>query len=228
MQIQQITNLIPQNTQFLNLNIRHSKQNFSYIQSDYVKSSNNALGNEIMNYSYPLSSISFGNVQPFQNHTKQLTLTKLSYDDKKTFEEIFALDDKEFGSIDYYENADAFKKYLEKQGVDTYLVNDETGALIGYYQFYMKDKDNLYVENLNLKPEYRGSKKGCIFMIRVCNEIRDTGIKNGAKILSLHVHAQNERMVSLYKKLGFKIEKCEDKFYDSKTNPAAYYMTKEL
>ena len=36
-------------------------------------------------------------------------------------------------------------------------------------------------------------------------------IKNGAKILSLHVHAQNERMVSLYKKLGFKIEKCEDK-----------------
>ena len=137
------------------------------------------------------------------------------------------MDDEEFGNLIHYENVNEFREYLEYKNIKTYLVKDKDKKLIGYYQFYMPAKDNLYLETLNLKPEYRGKHTG--FTEHVFKEILDIAKKKHAKKISLHVNTGNTIAIDLYKRWGFKIKHTEKDFYFSETESnAAYYMEKNL
>lgn len=146
--------------------------------------------------------------------------------DRKDFDEIYRLDNEEFGYIVQFANADEFWKYSLWKNIDTYVVKDRDDELIGYYQVYMPTKDNLYIETLNLKPEYRGKHTG--FTSHVFNEITDIAKKNHAEKISLHVETKNQKAMDLYKRLGFRTKYEIENFYNSKTNPNAYYMEKRI
>lgn len=161
----------------------------------------------------------------FSGNPLELKTTKLS--DKKEFDEIYKLDDEEFGSLIHYDDADEFQEYLEWKNINTLLVKDKDKKLIGYYQIYMASKGNLYLETLNLKPEYRGKHTG--FTEHVFKEILEIAKKKHAKKISLHVSTGNKIAIDLYKRWGFKIVRTEKDFYFSETESNdAYYMEKGL
>ena len=77
--------------------------------------------------------------------------------------------------------------------------------IVGGYLFYKEcNKDEYYLSNIAVKPEYRGKGYGNMLMEAGDNIAREKGYKK------ISLNANNEKLVKLYEKFGFNLEENSD------------------
>nr|MCQ2958527.1 GNAT family N-acetyltransferase [Candidatus Gastranaerophilales bacterium] len=157
--------------------------------------------------------------------TSNLSSKGIAINDEEAMEEIYELEDKTFSHLIKYDDVDEYTEYLMSKNISTYRVNGKDGNMLGYYQVHTSFPQTLYIETLNLKPEFRGKKTG--FTTHAFEEITALAKKRGVKKLSLHVEVDNETAIELYKRNGFEIVKTEKGMY-ANGKKDAYYMEKRL
>lgn len=73
--------------------------------------------------------------------------------------------------------------------------------ILGTYLFYKEcNRDEYYLSNIAVKPEYRGKGYGDLLMEVGENVAREKGYKK------VSLNANNEKLVKLYEKFGFNLE----------------------
>lgn len=73
--------------------------------------------------------------------------------------------------------------------------------ILSGYLFYKEcNKDEYYLSNIAIKPEYRGMGYGSILMEAGDNIAKEKGYNK------VSLNANNEKLVTLYEKFGFKLE----------------------
>ncbi|MGB9794308.1 MAG: GNAT family N-acetyltransferase [Caldisericum sp.] len=83
-------------------------------------------------------------------------------------------------------------------------------------------RDEYYISNVAIYPEFRGSGLGTKLMLYA----EQTASKRNLKYLSLDVERENETAINLYKKLGYKIT--EEKTLDLGEVFSFFRMVKEI
>ncbi len=93
-----------------------------------------------------------------------------------------------------------------------YVVRTEACRVAGFCAFWLV-VDEVHVNNVALRPAYRGRGMGTALMRRVLTEAR----RLGAVRATLEVRASNAGAIRFYQEMGFKITATRPQYY---TNPA--------
>ncbi|HEY6510223.1 MAG TPA: ribosomal protein S18-alanine N-acetyltransferase [Vicinamibacterales bacterium] len=103
-----------------------------------------------------------------------------------------------------------------------YVVRTEACSVAGFCAFWLV-VDEVHVNNVALRPLYRGRGMGTALMRRVLTE----GRRLGAVRATLEVRASNENARRFYERMGFKVTATRPQYY---TNPAedALILWREL
>lgn len=107
--------------------------------------------------------------------------------------------------IDTYENTNNidYEKVLNwvhrkiEHSIQEYRVVFASGNKIGYYHFYQNEDGEYELDDLYIFPEYQNQGYGSKVIQKCCASV-------DAPIM-LYVFIKNEKAVTLYQKLGFKI-----------------------
>jgi ribosomal protein S18 acetylase RimI-like enzyme len=109
--------------------------------------------------------------------------------------------------IDDYENKDAIDydrvlKWVHKKietSIAEYTVVYSDGNKAGYYHFYKNNDGEYEIDDLYIFPEFQNRGIGSEIIKRCCSAV-------DAPVM-LYVFIKKQRAISLYQKLGFKIDK---------------------
>ena len=103
-----------------------------------------------------------------------------------------------------------------------YVVRTEACRVAGFCAFWLV-VDEVHVNNVALRPLYRGRGLGTALMRRVLTEAR----RIGAVRATLEVRASNEGAIRFYQEMGFTVTATRPQYY---TNPAedALILWREL
>lgn len=103
-----------------------------------------------------------------------------------------------------------------------YVVRTEACRVAGFCAFWLV-VDEVHVNNVALRPLYRGRGLGTALMRRVLTEAR----RIGAVRATLEVRASNEGAIRFYQQMGFTVTATRPRYY---TNPAedALILWREL
>lgn len=107
--------------------------------------------------------------------------------------------------IDDYENLDVidYDKVLKwvrrkiESSIDEYTVVYAADKKVGYYHFYQNEDGVYELDDLYIFPEYQNQGIGSSVIQKCCTSVNAPVI--------LYVFIKNERAISLYRRLGFKI-----------------------
>ena len=100
---------------------------------------------------------------------------------------------------------------LKNTGVSYfYLARTDTGQVIGFCSFW-RVLDELHINNIALRPQYRGRGFGTALMQHVLAEAR----RLGARRATLEVRRSNEPAQKLYEKFGFTVAGVRRLYYSS-------------
>jgi len=103
-----------------------------------------------------------------------------------------------------------------------YFVAEVSGTIAGYAGLWII-MDEGHITNIAVEPSYRRMKIGSRLMEKIIETARD----NGVRALTLEVRKSNAAAISMYEKLGFRIEGIRKNYY-SDTHEDAYIMWKYL
>ena len=111
--------------------------------------------------------------------------------------------------------------YLLKDNL-SYVYKDKHLLIALCICSYEKQKDIIAIDVFCLKQEYRRKGLGTSLL----NSCINNCIKNGYQKFSLYVVTTNEKAINVYKKIGFKISKKIDNYYNKDAPPDndAYLM----
>ena len=143
-------------------------------------------------------------------------------DDETALREVYNIDQKVFAETDPYENYEDFKSIIQERNLSTYSITDENGNLMGYYQLEPIKDDNLYIDSIALKEEFRKTKKGYQAINYAWSEILKYANENSVRTLSLHVNKEDKGLLNLYTKLGFVVKETIPAYYENGAD--ALYM----
>jgi ribosomal-protein-alanine N-acetyltransferase len=96
-----------------------------------------------------------------------------------------------------------------------YVVRTEDCAVAGFCAFWLVF-DEIHINNLALRPPFRGLGIGTALMHHVLNEAR----RLGARRATLEVRASNERARRLYERLGFYVAATRRNYYSQPVEDA--------
>jgi len=94
----------------------------------------------------------------------------------------------------------------------TWIAEDEDGALAGFAIVHWEQRHGemrAYLETLEVRPELRGQGTGGE-LLRRCEESARAA---GAETMGLHVDAENEAAIGLYRARGFELRGREEGYY---------------
>jgi [ribosomal protein S18]-alanine N-acetyltransferase len=105
---------------------------------------------------------------------------------------------------------------LQNRGVcHIYVVRGDTAPIIGFCTFWLVF-DEVHINNVAIRPEFRGQGIGTALMQHVCAE----GHRLGARRATLEVRASNEGARRLYERLGFYVAGRRPHYYSSPVEDA--------
>lgn len=131
-----------------------------------------------------------------------ITFSKANDNDAE-MREIYEMDNEAFAQQDPHDSFQEFMNELTTNRTSVYSVKDKDGALVGYFAVDpVKDKD-MYIYSVASKPEYRNTREGYDVIKRSWENIQNQAKEQGAESLSLHVDAENDKLIKLYKRFGF-------------------------
>lgn len=121
---------------------------------------------------------------------------------------------------------DILKSFYDKRFRSTsFALNDEVVGYANFYRYSTDAKEIIYLGNVILDIRYRGygySKKMLTIMM---NRAKN---KYGAKELRLAVFCNNHSAYNLYKTMGFKILRTEERVNANNEKESIFIMTKIL
>ena len=140
-------------------------------------------------------------------------------------EEIYELckqlihDYEQLDTINYPKVMNWVRKKIEKS-IDEYITVYAGDRKAGYYHFYKNDSGQFEIDDLYVFPEFQNQGIGSTIVRKCC-------ASTNAPIM-LYVFIKNERAVSLYKRLGFKVtETIHNSRYIMKNENKKYYTAYE-
>ena len=152
--------------------------------------------------------------------------TTQANNDEAILREIYEIDKEAFADTDPYDSYEDFKSILQRHQLTTYAIKDSQNNVVGYYQLEPIKDEDLYIDSIGMKPEYRRSRKGYQAIQHAWQEILNKAQENGVKTLSLHVNSENQSLVNMYKSLGFSIKETLTNYYEN--GAGAYFMEMPL
>ncbi len=143
-----------------------------------------------------------------------------------TIDVLFELDDKVARATPELlplESPHALSDFLIKEHTtDNYLMNDDTGHIIGYLSVLDFDADSLEVLNLGTDPDFQGKGFGKAMMDFAEGIAKEKG-KNKIRLVT---NVKNTKAVGFYKAIGYTIVKEAENYYgDGETR---YIFEKKL
>lgn len=147
-------------------------------------------------------------------------------DNEEDMHAIYEIDREAFADYDPYDSYEDFKDFVTREHMSAYVVKDENGDVVGYYQLEPVKNGDLYIDSMGLKSDYRNTRKGYLAINQCWDEIQQYARDNGAQSLSLHVNSDNRALVRMYQRLGFTISETYDNYYEN--GAGAYFMTRPL
>ena len=96
-----------------------------------------------------------------------------------------------------------------------YVARTADCAVAGFCAFWLVF-DEIHINNVAIRPQYRGRGMGTAVMHHVLAEAR----RLGAKRATLEVRASNERALRLYERLGFYVAAVRPNYYSSPVEDA--------
>ncbi|MBE7708979.1 MAG: GNAT family N-acetyltransferase [Cyanobacteria bacterium SIG32] len=146
--------------------------------------------------------------------------------DEAVLREIYEIDKEAFADTDPYDSYEDFKSILQRHQLTTYAIKDSQNNVVGYYQLEPIKDEDLYIDSIGMKPEYRRSRKGYQAIQHAWQEILNIAQENSVKTLSLHVNSENQSLVNMYKSLGFSVKETLTNYYEN--GAGAYFMEMPL
>ncbi|MCC7208856.1 MAG: ribosomal protein S18-alanine N-acetyltransferase [Anaerolineae bacterium] len=109
---------------------------------------------------------------------------------------------------------DAYGRYeflnLYRWGRETFLVAVQGERLVGYVAALLNDSEKEgYIASVAVDPEQRRAGLGTRLMNTVVDKLRAEGVAS----VALHVRAENEPAIGMYRRLGFDVEQVEPHYY---------------
>jgi ribosomal-protein-alanine N-acetyltransferase len=92
---------------------------------------------------------------------------------------------------------------------DSFFVARQDKTLVGYAVGYL-DEGEGYVVSIGVDPDVRGQGLGRLLM----QTLMDWLYSHGAKVIGLHVRADNQPAIHLYEALGFSIQGTVQNYYE--------------
>jgi ribosomal-protein-alanine N-acetyltransferase len=119
---------------------------------------------------------------------------------------------------------DAYGRYeflnLYRWGRETFLVATQDGRLVGYVAGLLHEQEG-YIASIAVDPGQRRAGLGSRLMRTVMDKLGDEGVTS----VALHVRAENESAIAMYRRLGFDVETVEPHYYPDGMD--ALYMRRE-
>lgn len=153
------------------------------------------------------------------------TLVLESDNPTKDLKDIYDLYKKDFSCYHHYLSYKKFKNNLHYENATVFVLKSGKETY-GFYSVAQKDKDTLYVCDVDLNPKYRNTRMGRDIILTCWDSINQLAEENNCSKIGLHVDAGKKNLVNLYKRLGFNI--IEGKTSKHRTGQTAYYMEKEI
>lgn len=133
----------------------------------------------------------------------ELIFRKANLEDVDKYIEIECSIKKDKTFVGVLDRDEAIKELTENE---VYLIYKD-GQLVGIIEFQMKNPDHAYLAGITIHPDFQGQGIG-----REATLFRLEKLK-GVKRIDLVTPPENFRIISLYKSLGFKIEKRIENYY---------------
>ena len=152
-------------------------------------------------------------------------LTLASNNPAKDLKDIYGLYQNDFNRYFNYMSYKRFKNNLHYDNATVFMIKNSEET-VGFYSVAQKDKDTLYVCDIDLNPKYRNTRMGKNVLLTCWDNITKIAKENQCSKIGLHVDAGKRPLVSLYKKFGFNI--VENKTDKYSTGLKAYYMEREV
>lgn len=147
-------------------------------------------------------------------------------DSENDLREIYDIDKEAFSETDPYQNYEDFIAIIRENGLSTYSIKDETNKVLGYYQIEPIKNNDLYIDSIGLKKEYRKTKTGYQAIKQAWTEIIKYAIDNNVKTLSLHANAEDKALLNMYTKMGFVVKETLPNYYEN--GSSAIFMVMEI
>jgi len=114
---------------------------------------------------------------------------------------------KELASFEKYPVRNSARQMLKDRDFFGSFVAERDGELVGYaiyfFAYYTFAGRSLYLDDIYVKPKYRGRKIGAMLM----HEVFKLAKKRGCKRLRLQVLDWNKNAMGFYKRYGGKVSK---------------------
>ena len=104
------------------------------------------------------------------------------------------------------------RSVVRREDSASWVAEDEDGAMAGFAIVHWEDRHGgvrAYLETLEVRPELRGMGTGGE-LLRRCEESARAA---GAQTMGLHVDAENEAAIALYRANGFELQGREEGYY---------------
>ncbi len=96
--------------------------------------------------------------------------------------------------------------------VKNFYVYEKSGGVVGFFRVTLgsgRTKHLAYLATLAVNPSYHGQGVSSEMVLSLIDELKATGIRR----IELRVESDNNRAISFYKKIGFKIEGTLRQYY---------------
>ena len=196
----------------------------------YVSSPITKIGETTVSTSQTVGELAIPRAQHYRqfmtNGSQESFSTVQANNNESILREIYEIDKEAFADTDPYDSYEDFKSIISRHNLTTYALKDSNNNTIGYYQLEPIQNDDLYIDSIGMKPEYRRSRKGYQAIQHAWQEILNFAKENNVKTLSLHVNSENQSLVNMYKSLGFSIKETLNNYYEN--GAGAYFMEMPL
>ncbi len=121
-----------------------------------------------------------------------------------------------------------FKMFYKFRGDGTRLIKDSKNNLIGYYQYqFLKDENaGLYIDALAVQQKYRKTQIAAMARKEMFKDIQKIARENGCDVVTLTMNKENQNLLEMYEKHGFKVVSETILFY--KNGNSAYFMRADV
>lgn len=151
------------------------------------------------------------------------TLMLESDNPTKDLKDVYELYKQDFSCYHHYLSYKKFKNSLHYDNATVFVLKSGKETC-GFYSIARKDKETLYVCDVDLNPQYRNTRMGRDIILTCWENITQIAEENQCSKIGLHVDAGRKNLVNLYKRLGFDIIK--EKTSKHRTGQVALYMEK--
>lgn len=110
------------------------------------------------------------------------------------------------------EDFEGYKADLESQGIETHVLKNQEGKIIGYYQLEPAKDGELYIYSIGVPKELQATKSSYAALKAMQEEITNIAKELGVEKVTLDVE-NNPNLIKLYEKFGF-VQKGKNEYGD--------------